>query len=257
MVKLDIQNGDKFGDWTVIDVNRFSKNGHVYVQCQCKCGKVSDIASTALKRGKTTCCKSCARRKTTAILNKGDKYKNWTVVDGPIYKNNTAYYKVQCTCGTEELLLPLYILDPNSHFCCQKCTYKQTAENIKVKNGKIGELDKTEYTRLKRSAKARNIEFNVSIDYLWNLFLQQNNTCAITGDIIDDFKQASLDRIDSSKGYIEGNVQWVTAQANLSKHVMTMDQLYEFCKKVLNHANQQPSTPLTKCEGSETNDWNS
>lgn len=23
--------------------------------------------------------------------------------------------------------------------------------------------------------------------------------------------------------------------------------------KVLNHANQQPSTPLTKCEGSETN----
>jgi hypothetical protein len=38
---------------------------------------------------------------------------------------------------------------------------------------------------------------------------------------------------------------------------MTMSELYEFCKKVLNHANQQPSTPLTKCEGSETNSWNS
>ena len=29
---------------------------------------------------------------------------------------------------------------------------------------------------------------------------------------------------------------------------------YEFCRKVLNHANQQPSQPLTKLEGSETND---
>lgn len=34
---------------------------------------------------------------------------------------------------------------------------------------------------------------------------------------------------------------------------MSMNELYEFCNKVLNYANQQPSTPLTKCEGSETN----
>lgn len=34
---------------------------------------------------------------------------------------------------------------------------------------------------------------------------------------------------------------------------MTMEQLYEFCRKVLNHANQQPNQPLKKLEGSETN----
>jgi hypothetical protein len=34
---------------------------------------------------------------------------------------------------------------------------------------------------------------------------------------------------------------------------MTMEELKLFCKKVLNHANQQPSQPLTKLEGSETN----
>lgn len=32
-----------------------------------------------------------------------------------------------------------------------------------------------------------------------------------------------------------------------------MPELYEFAQKVLNHANQQPSQPLTKLEGSETN----
>jgi hypothetical protein len=32
-----------------------------------------------------------------------------------------------------------------------------------------------------------------------------------------------------------------------------MAELYEFCEKVLRHANQQPSQPLTKLEGSTTN----
>ncbi len=94
------------------------------------------------------------------------------------------------------------------------------------------------------------------LKYLWNLFQEQKQICAITGDYIPNIEEASLDRIDSSKGYIEGNVQWVTYQANLSKHVMTMEQLYEFCRKVLNHANQQPSQRLTTLEGSETNWWN-
>ena len=126
-------------------------------------------------------------------------------------------------------------------------------KNIRKKNGEVGELTKTEYTRFKRSAEKRNYVFEVSIEYLWNLFQEQKQICAITGDFIQSIKDASLDRIDSTKGYIEGNVQWVTQQANLSKHVMTMEQLYEFCRKVLNHANQQPSQPLTKLEGSETN----
>jgi hypothetical protein len=34
---------------------------------------------------------------------------------------------------------------------------------------------------------------------------------------------------------------------------MSTQELLEFANKIINHANQQPSTPLTKCEGSETN----
>lgn len=32
-----------------------------------------------------------------------------------------------------------------------------------------------------------------------------------------------------------------------------MPELINFCNKVINHANQQPSASLTTCEGSETN----
>lgn len=42
-------------------------------------------------------------------------------------------------------------------------------------------------------------------------------------------------------------------QANVSKHIMSMNELYNFCTKVLNHANQQGSQPLKKLEPSETN----
>ena len=253
MEKLKLKIGDKFGDWTVIDINRFSKNGHIYVQCQCSCGVIKDIASTALIRGKSSSCKSCSARKRTKKFNIGDKFKHWTIVEGPIYKNSTAYYKVKCDCGTETYKLPTELLYKNKDFQCEKCAQKERALQTTLKNGKIGDLTLTEHTRLRRSAEKRGYVFNVSIEYLWDLFQKQKQICAITGDYIPTIKEASLDRIDSSKGYVESNVQWVTYQANISKHTMSMDELYEFCKKVLNHANQQPSQPLTKLEGSETN----
>ena len=76
------------------------------------------------------------------------------------------------------------------------------------------------------------------LTFNWQLLKQ---LCAITGDFIEHIKDASLDRIDSSLPYTEGNVQWTTIQANRSKHIMSMKELVEFCSKVLNHVNQQPS----------------
>ena len=253
MRKLDVKEGDKFGDWTVINTDVPSRNNSRYIKCQCKCGAINEIHASSLRNGKSSSCKSCACRKRTTKLEVGSKYKHWTVLECPTYINSTAYYKVKCDCGTELYKLPIELLHEDKDFQCEKCAHIENLSNIKIKNGQIGELTKTRFTRLKRSAEKRGHEFNVSIEYLWNLFNSHNKICSITGDTINDFKDASLDRIDSNIGYIEGNVQWVTRQANLSKHIMTMTQLYEFCKKVLDHANQQPSTPLTKCEGSETN----
>ena len=239
MKKLEINIGDKFGDWTVLNPNVYSKNGHVYAQCQCKCGTIRDIATSALKRGKTSMCKSCSARSRTTILKIGSKYKHWTIIDGPIYKNNTAYYKVKCDCGKEQLKLPIDLLAKSRDFQCESCSQKENKEKFMKENGKIGDLNLTRHTALRRSAEKRNIEFSVSIEYLWNLFQNQQQICAITGDYISCINDASLDRIDSSKGYIKGNVQWVTKQANVSKHIMSMEELYKFCKKVLKHANQQ------------------
>ena len=240
MQKLKYNIGDKHSHWTIIG-NARTRNKQTYVKVQCDCGTISEVSLTCLLRGKTTQCKKCSARSRLNSIKIGTHIKHWTVLEGPIYQNHTAYYKVRCDCGKELLKLPIEILNPNKDFQCASCAQKENKLESMIANGMVGELSLTQYTRLKRLAEKRNYEFSVSIEYLWNLYLRQDKKCAITGDSIPNIRDASLDRIDSNFGYIEGNVQWVTYRANVSKHTMTMTELYEFCKKVLNHANQQLS----------------
>ena len=46
---------------------------------------------------------------------------------------------------------------------------------------------------------------------------------------------ASLDRIDSSIGYMKGNIQFISAAANLAKNNMSHEQMIEFCKIITNN----------------------
>lgn len=258
MKKLDCEIGDKFGYWTVIDNTKIVKNGHTYVSVQCKCGKEQEVCLSDLNNARTTGCRSCKARDRSRKINIGDKYKHWTVISGPrTSDHNCIEWLVQCDCKeSERWIQGNELTDQNKCFECQKCAAKSRGTKQAESNGKVGDLTLTRFTKLKNSAEKRGILFEVSIEFLWNLFKSQGQICAITGDYIESIENASLDRIDSSKDYIEDNVQWVTYQANVSKHIMTMPQLYEFCKKVLNHANQHPSKDLTTLEGSETNSWN-
>lgn len=110
----------------------------------------------------------------------------------------------------------------------------------KRKGGKY--ISSTLFSHIQRGAEYRNLEFNVSFDYLDSLLEQQNFMCVLSGEKLTSSYQTklrtvnlSLDRIDSSKGYIEGNVQWVSKTVNLSKQSLTNKDYIELCKKVVNH----------------------
>ena len=69
------------------------------------------------------------------------------------------------------------------------------------------------------------------------LFETQERRCALTNVelvMTRDRKQnsASLDRIDSTKGYVKGNLQWVHRDVNRMKSDFPQEDFLEWCRKV-------------------------
>lgn len=97
--------------------------------------------------------------------------------------------------------------------------------------------------RIRISAKRRNYEYSLTEDYLENLLISQEFKCSLSKVPIfaghiekKDYGKikitASLDRIDSTKGYVEGNVQWVHRDINWMKQDYTQQEFIDYCKLV-------------------------
>lgn len=113
------------------------------------------------------------------------------------------------------------------------------------------EISGTVFSTIRNNAENRNFVFDITIEYIWELFLKQNRKCALSGlDLVfcrhsSSKRTASLDRIDSSIGYVEGNVQWVHKKVNKMKMELKDDFFVQSCKEIsLNEIKNNPE----KCE---------
>jgi hypothetical protein len=84
-------------------------------------------------------------------------------------------------------------------------------------------------------------EWSVTNDYLWDLFISQGERCRLSGALLTVRTEqkgdgtASLDRIDSSMGYVMGNVWWVHKDLNKMKLNHPLDKFIEMCRMVAAH----------------------
>jgi len=161
-----------------------------------------------------------------------DKFGKLTVTN--IYKEkydniNHTMCECECECGNKIKLKAQKI---TQRISCG-CLHRQTRENHRDWCGH-GEISGGHFSQIRANAELRNIYFNISIEYIWDLFLKQERKCALSGQVLSFYpeKTASLDRKDSSKGYSEENVQWVHKLINHSKMAMTDEQYVEQCYKV-------------------------
>jgi hypothetical protein len=105
-----------------------------------------------------------------------------------------------------------------------------------------GEIAGTNWTYYKKGAASRGFDFDISIEYAWELFLKQKKKCALSGQEIGfnvktgtlnkygyQKNTASLDRIDSRKGYVIGNVQWVHKDINKLKSNLDEESFVRLC----------------------------
>lgn len=166
--------------------------------------------------------------------------KRWTESRGN--KSKETICECVCECGSTIIVPARYLRSGHK----KSCGCIQFPSNNKHPSWKgCGKVSSSTWTSIKYSAKnrSREIEFSITIEYVSDLFDKQQEKCAITGIPIQftyknarhvgfEHNTASLDRIDSTKGYIEGNVQWVHKNINLMKMHLSQDDFIKFCKLV-------------------------
>lgn len=176
---------------------------------------------------------------------------NYLTVTGFIYredKRKVAGYRAICICdcGKEIEEFPRKIINGQRKTCGIKgCPYFHQVRVDSSKKSSIGSFTGHEgiygsrWAAWRIGAEKRGLEFKITKEYAWNLFIEQDKKCALSGtELCFDGKwnstktTASLDRIDSSKGYVEGNIQWVHKKINLMKGNMTDEEFTTICKSV-------------------------
>lgn len=95
----------------------------------------------------------------------------------------------------------------------------------------------TPYKQFLRSAKQRFKQIDIDLQHLKEIWEKQQGKCPFTGwDLSLERNnlphQASLDRIDSNKGYVKGNVRFIALIANYCKNNFTDEEVLKFCNSV-------------------------
>ena len=88
------------------------------------------------------------------------------------------------------------------------------------------------FSKLKRDAEKRDIPFEITIEDIANQYSKQKERCAFTGFEVFFGIDASVDRIDSSKGYTIDNIQIVHKTLNLMKRDIPNDEFIMWCRCV-------------------------
>lgn len=94
----------------------------------------------------------------------------------------------------------------------------------------------------KKNVKNKNLEFDLDLEYLKHLWENQKGICPFSKIKMvlfptcnkTEFKPdaASLDRIDSSKGYVKGNVQFVCLSINYAKNRFDTNEFVDFLSRI-------------------------
>lgn len=165
-----------------------------------------------------------------------------------------ARWQCKCDCGKEHIVQGNHLKSGNTKSC--GCLHKLQGKDSPFFKG-YGEIPLDYFSTVRRGSKGggkfnrREKEFNITIEYIWGLFLKQNRKCALSnlnigfeGTRLENKCTstsrftASLDRINSSLGYIEGNVQWIHKDINIMKNSFDLNDFLKYCRLITEHTHE-------------------
>lgn len=192
----------------------------------------------------------------------GQRFGNLEVIRmerDPLRKDGMWFAICKChVCGrTDYKARPYWVKgDYGSHTksCgCDKTYFKrQTGRNSSKFRG-YEEMSSFYISNAERRARKTGMQFDLDGKFLWELYLRQERKCALSGEPISFPKvnrqrqmgTASLDRIDSSRGYTRDNVQWVHKDVNNIKMEFPQADFFNWCKKIVIHNHLLDNTGVT------------
>ena len=161
----------------------------------------------------------------------GKQYGQWTVISDEIKRGTrrNTYFRVECNCGRESWRLAVALVKGTTNSC------KSCAKT----NNNIDTYILSYFNKISRRAIKSGFEIDVTANDLQELYFKQGKKCALSQLPLEFYpnyrkieQTASLDRIDSSKGYVKGNIQWVHKNVNFMKGVLSQERFIELCEKV-------------------------
>lgn len=167
----------------------------------------------------------------------GEEFGLWVVEDYSHY-NNEHYWVVTCLgCDSIHRRRASQLVLGRSK-SCRACAAKERESKKSPFWSGYKEMSGQYLSKLKHRGK----EVDVTLKDLYDKWTEQKGKCVYSGVKLSLVAKdtgwvsstASIDRVDSSKGYITSNIQWVHKRINSMKGEMTEEEFKEWCRLVSN-----------------------
>jgi hypothetical protein len=218
--------GDQFNLWTIIRAGPVTTGKWPAKTwfCRCRCGSESFVTDKNIRYGKSKGCVKCRSRKhhTNAKELVGSVFGNWQVLtcEGA-NQHQCLIFKCRCACGHIKLIEGSKLRKDRYPLCAKCLPVIRASSAVRLV-----------WKKINWCAKARGLCIEVGWDYLEELFKLPKTV----KEAQNGATTASLDRIDSAKGYLNGNVQWIHKDLNRMKQEFSDEKFLDWCRRVVQHA---------------------
>lgn len=175
----------------------------------------------------------------------GQKFHKLTVVArATSNRSGSSTWLCKCDCGNEKVYSSDHLTRKKHSVKSCGCQRTWKGANHKQWSG-VGDMSGDWwYSHVLRERKQKRrtpIPVTVTKEDAWELFLKQDRKCALSGVSIEisgnhRTNTASIDRIDSSKGYELDNIQWVHKHVNFMKRTYSQEYFIQMCKNITEHS---------------------
>ena len=130
----------------------------------------------------------------------------------------------RCECGIEKWNSTTSLLYGRSMMCVACRNSDKNGSKEKNPNWKgFGEVPGVVLQRIRQNAqrRGRHIAVEITCECLDAQWKKQGGRCVYTNRELNILKDASVDRIDSLKGYTRDNIEWVHKDVNKAKMALS------------------------------------